>query len=168
MERFVSHLKYKYAKTPQYFVKVISYGWFNERRVEGYGTFPLPQKPGKYNIEVLTWRPKTSLYNRSGFIHLIFAKKMSRKNLFEIRQGLLDVLFSLRAFFLGGVDELVSIKTAGYSDGLKKISRIGMQGVNGGTISIKLNVILHHSHPVIKDKVKIGEARNVLLFLVFD
>jgi len=43
---------------------VISYGWFNERRVEGYGTFPLPQKPGKYNIEVPTWRPKTSLYNR--------------------------------------------------------------------------------------------------------
>ena len=78
------------------------------------------------------------------------------------------MLFSLRAFFLGGVDELVSIKTAGYSDGLKKISRIGMQGVNGGTINIKLNVILHHSHPVIKDKVKIGEARNVLLFLVCD
>jgi len=75
---------------------------------------------------------------------------------------------SLRAFFLGGVDELVSIKTAGYSDGLNKISRIGMQGVNGGTINIKLNVILQHSHPVIKDKVKIGEARNVLLFLVFD
>ena len=74
---------------------------------------------------------------------------------------------SLRAFFLGGVDELVSIKTAGYSDGLKKISRIGMQGVNGGTINIKLNVILHHSHPVIKDKVKIGEARIVFFFLVF-
>ena len=71
---------------------------------------------------------------------------------------------SLRAFFLGGVDELVSIKTAGYSDTLKKISRIGMQGVNGGTITIKLNVILHHSHPVIKDKVKIGEARKVFLF----
>ena len=89
---------------------------------------------------------------------------ISRKNLFEIRHDLLNVLFSLRAFFLGGVDELVSIKTAGYSDGLNKISRIGMQGVNGGTIKIKLNVILHHSHPVIKDKVKIGEARTVFLF----
>ena len=76
IKRFVSHLKYKYAKTPQYFVKVISYGWFNERRVEGYGTFPLPQKPGKYNIEVPTWRPKTSLYNRSEFIRYIIVIKI--------------------------------------------------------------------------------------------
>ena len=43
----------------------MSYGWFNERRVEGYGTFPLPHLPGKYTIEVETWKPKTSLYNRS-------------------------------------------------------------------------------------------------------
>ena len=70
----------------------------------------------------------------------------------------------MRAFFLGGVDELVSIKTAGYNDSLNKISRIGMQGVNSGTIKIKLNVILHHSHPVIKEKVKIGELRKVFYF----
>jgi len=124
---FHSFTKYKYAKTPQYFIKVMSYGWFNQRRIEGYGTFPLPQQPGQYTIEVQTWKPITSLNN------------------------------SLRAFFLGGVDELVSIKTAGYNDSLNKISRIGMQGVNSGTIKIKLNVILHHSHPVIKEKVKIGE-----------
>ena len=71
---------------------------------------------------------------------------------------------SLRAFFLGGVDELVSIKTAGYNDKLNKISRIGMQGINSGTVKIKLNVILHHSHPVIKEKVKIGELRKVFAF----
>lgn len=62
---FASHVKYKYAKTPQYFIKVMSYGWFNQRRIEGYGTFPLPQQPGQYTIEVQTWKPITSLNNRS-------------------------------------------------------------------------------------------------------
>lgn len=108
---------------PELIVEAVSFGYFNNRRIEGYGYGCIPDDPGSHEVTIPCWRPTGGVYEE------------------------------LRRSFLGGTGEFISLNPIGHANSnSKKISRIGLQTVSTGTVTLRLKIIRLHSARILKPK----------------
>jgi len=50
------------AKMPELIVEAVSFGFFSNRRIEGYGYACIPHDPGTHEITIPCWRPQEGVY----------------------------------------------------------------------------------------------------------
>ena len=50
------------TKSGDLIVEAVSYGFFGNRRIEGYGYAAIPQKTGNHLVTIPCWRPKQGIY----------------------------------------------------------------------------------------------------------
>jgi len=111
------------SRYPELFIEAISFGFFNNRRIEGYGYGMIPEEAGKHDVEVKCWRPQMGVQDE------------------------------LRRFFLGGTGELVSLNPIGinpYSSS-NKFSRLGLNTTTTGSVTVRLRIAKHY-HKTSKKK----------------
>jgi len=105
---------------PNAFVQCVSFDYWNNRRIEGYGIIHLPQHVGTHVLTVPCWRPVQGLQQE------------------------------LRRFFLGGSCELISPHASvGYNKLLKRITRLGLQAQSVGQVKLRVRVIKQNAGPII-------------------
>ena len=50
------------AKSPELIIEAVSFGFFSNRRIEGYGYACVPHSPGTHIISIPCWRPTEGIY----------------------------------------------------------------------------------------------------------
>lgn len=117
-----SFLQREDAKSPELLIEAVSFGFFGNRRIEGYGYCITPHETGTHELTVPCWRPKEGVYNE------------------------------LRRHFLGGTGELISLNPIGCANAQsRKISRLGLTTTSTGSVTLRLRIVRHHPSRIIKE-----------------
>jgi len=115
------------TKSGDLIVEAVSYGFFGNRRIEGYGYAAIPQKTGNHLVTIPCWRPKQGIYEE------------------------------LRRSFLGGTGELISLNPIGCPNtNSSKISRLGLFTCSTGQVKVRLKIVRHHPTRILKQNSKLG------------